>query len=878
MFCNIFITGGTEEALNMHSIIDVKNATIRNNERGIVTKHYNNPSNEKMEIFHRAKNEEISFDSVKIENSKEEAMFIPSLTKYHTNFIPTFEEMTRPEKVGAITYKIIYSKFINNKKGIHGEHNHVDFANNVWKWNISYLEISGCQSGGFEIELPRVNDLLERQHHSVTFVQSKVHNNQNFAFGVLGYYARVNISNNNFYDNVCRRGLMTLDGMEKELTFNENRLENNNCKYAVDFDLKSHSEYSENVTGLFQYNVITNNRYTTNIKYSNVARGVGIPVTYAVAIKGVQNIVARRNIFENRELQYELVAGITSLTLESTLNVKENYWGTTDQYKIKQWIFDFDDWNNYAIADYFPFLSISNPGGDLSNDEEIKLELDLEHLGGRIWKDLTLPARGRPYIVYADLTVMPDATFTLQPGTELLFRPNVGILVLGRLIASGLPYSRIKFGAVNPETFGRRKRQTAEPFAGEYLSASDVRLNGGKNDKEGFLELYNITSKSWNIMCDNQFNEKTAEVVCRSLGLETVNVDVRFTPLYDYFVYGKPMYFLKEFWTYAYYCKGDEDTLDLCMKRINYNIKSCIFAANYTFIRCGERNLPPPMQYWGNIRFAHWKYEEEIVPFIREQDRSRLLYVDIDGAGMLHGEKVGAIQTTYASPIMSNINITRCVSNGIDVVAPRHQLDIENQNISGNLGYAVNILVLNGDSTQSSVSSFTPLTINTVPYNLYGLVDICRREKEIVVDNRLILFYKYSQSAVDCVKIIHGLSSVGPKKVALRFLQFSLFHDDFYRNLIEIFDGKEITENNMMAQLIANSTQAEIKQKYMSSGNYLTIHIHASPSYGFHGFIAEVVTIPLSGLTYPGKMLGFFLHFCNNCNFVIMILLALSLR
>ena len=844
LFFDFSSLGGSSEALKMHSLIHIYNATIRNNERGIVTKHYNNPSNEKMEIFHRANNEEISFDSIKVENSREEAMFIPSLTKYHSNFIPTFEEMTRPERVGTVTYNIKFSKFINNKKGIHGEHNHVDFANNVWKWNVSYVEISGCQSGGFEIELPRVNDMHERKSHSVTFTQSKAFNNQNFAFGVLGYYAFVNISNNNFYDNVCRTGLMTLNGMEKALNFNNNRMENNNCKYMVDFDLKSHSEYSENVRGFFQNNVIINNRY----KY--VTQGLGTtntPVTYAVAIQGVQNITARRNIFENRELQYELVAGITSLTLNSTLDVKENYWGTTDQYMIKERIFDFDDWNNFAIADFFPFLSIGNPNGDLSNDKEIDIELDLNHLGGRIWKDLTLPARGMPYIVYSDLTVMPSVKFTLQAGTELQFYPNVGILVLGQLIASGIPNARIKFGPVHS---GRHKRQLSG--SRDFISASDLRLSG-KKDNEGFLELYNSTSKSWNIMCDSQFNEKTAEVVCRSLGLETVNVDVRFTPLYDYYVYGKPMYFIKEFWGYAYYCKGNEDTLDLCMKRINYNIKSCIFAANYTYIRCGERNLPPTMDYWGNIRFAPANYEEELNPFIRDKDRSRLQYVDIDGAGMLHGEKVGAIQTTYVSPIMNNNNITRCILNGMDIVAPRHNVDIINQNISGNLGYAINVLVLNGDSTPSMTSSFIPLSSNTVPYNLYGLVDICRREKEITLNNRLILFYKYSQSAVDCVKIIRGLSSIGAKSVALRFLQFSLFHDGFYRNMVEIFDGKEILENNMLAQLTANSTQDEIKLKYSSRNDYLTVHIHASPSYGFYGFIAEVVTIPLSGLTYPGN-------------------------
>lgn len=847
------VTAVAQGTSAIHSRIFVYNATIQSNERGVVTKHYNNPSNERMEIFHRAKYEEISFDAMTIENSVKEAMFIPSLTKYHENFIPTFEEMTQPEKVGAIAYFIHDTKIINNGKGIHAEHNHVDFANNVWKWNVSHVKIHHNRQGGFEIELPRVNDILERQYHSVDVRECELYNNDNFGFGVDGYYALVRIRNNRFADNQCVRGVVRLTGMEKELYFGYNLIQNNYGKYGVDFDLKGHSEYSEEVNGTFEYNTIVDNR---NQFISTAVGTTQTPTTYAVAIRGVQNITANRNIFDNPRLQYELVAGITSLNLDNTLNVKENYWGSRDQYKIKERIFDFDDWNNYAIAEYFPFLTAKSLHGTISSGEAVEIELDINHLGGRIWQDLTLPARSNPYIVYSDLTVMPNVKFTLQPGTQLQFYPNVGILVLGKLIAMGVPYNRITLGPVqNPD-------DGYIPPVSSPLTSAEMRLIGGQSPNEGFLEFFNTSTKSWNLMCDSQFNEKTGEVVCRELGLETVNVKVRFTHLYDYYVYGKAMYFIKEFWAYSYYCRGDEEAMSLCMKRLNYKIKPCIFAANYTFIRCGPRNLPRTPQsmtdFWGNIRFAQPNYEEEIVEYIHDEDRSRLQYLDIYGAGMLHGEKVGAIQTTYVTPIMNYLNITTCLYNGLDIVAPRHGFDVEKQNISGNLGYAVNILVLNGDSTDSQQSSFIPLVTNTVPYNLYGLVDICKMEKRIVVENRMILFYKYAQTAVDCVKIVQGLGVVGSKHVAIRFLQFSLFHDDFYRNNVEIFDGEQITLTNQLAELRANSTETEIKRRYMSTGDTLTIHIHASPSYGFYGFIAEVVTVPLSGLTYPDES-----HFYN---------------
>jgi hypothetical protein len=77
------------------SQINFYNCTIQHNKQGILTKHYNNPSNEKLEIFHRIKEEEIRFEMVNVFDNMEEAMYIPSLTKYHDQLIPTPEEMTR---------------------------------------------------------------------------------------------------------------------------------------------------------------------------------------------------------------------------------------------------------------------------------------------------------------------------------------------------------------------------------------------------------------------------------------------------------------------------------------------------------------------------------------------------------------------------------------------------------------------------------------------------------------------------------------------------------------------------------------------------------------------------------------------------------------
>lgn len=840
-----------EHSVNpINAEINLHNVTINNNDQGIVTKHYNNPSNEKQEIFHRTKLESIRIKHATVKNNKREAMHIPSLTKYHENFIPTIEEMTRSQRVATIKYTIEFSDFINNGRGIFAEHNHVDFANNVWHWFLRNCHVESSASGGLEIELPRVNHEIDQQSHSVSVQETTFSNNKQFAFTIAGYYANITIINNILKNNWCRRGVMILSGMEKDMYIFNNVIRNNEGKFAIDMTIISHSEYGQNVSAWVGYNTIKDNGSpgSNQIQSSTI-----VPTSYGIALRGVQKFVARRNLIANANFQYELVAGIQALLLESTVDVRENWWGTEDQFVIKKRIFDFDDWNSYAIADYFPQLTSHTTDSDVATGSAVNIPLDFDNLGGRIWNSLSLPYRSKPYIVKTDLTVMPNAVLYIEHGTELRFQPNVGILVLGQLVARGMPYSRIKMGPITMQSSlsynhdVRKKRDV-----------STVRLRGGLQKNEGFLEFFNASTSTWNIMCDSQFNEKTAEVVCRELGMETVNVKVRFTDLYDYYIHGKPMYFLKEFWAYSYYCHGDEETMDMCLKRINYQILPCIEASNYTFIRCAERNLPSDMEYWGNIRFAPSTFEENLNEYMRNEDRSLLENVDIYGAGMLHGKKVGAIQSTYIVPIMNNLNVTGCVSNGLDIVAPREELSLKNQNISDNLGFGVNIIVLNGDSQDNQYSAFDPLVINTVPYQLYGLVDICRMEKNIIINRRLILYYKYSETAVDCVKQIKSLHS--ERKIVLRLLQFNLYNDDFYRNSLEIFDGQSASRVNLIAELSANSSRIfDVRRRYLTTTDTMSVHIHASESYDSYGFIAEVVTIPLSGLTYPGKNLSILL-------------------
>jgi len=75
-----------------------------------------------------------------------------------------------------------------------------------------------------------------------------------------------------------------------------------------------------------------------------------------------------------------------------------------------------------------------------------------------------------------------------------------------------------------------------------------------------------------------------------------------------------------------------------------------------------------------------------------------------------------------------------------------------------------------------------------------------------------------------------------------------MFNDTVYRNAIELYNGEYFDYRQNIMTLTVNSTLAEIRRQYRTSPLYDTmgIRVTASPAFEDYGFIAEVVTLPLS--------------------------------
>lgn len=82
--------------------------------------------------------------------------------------------------------------------------------------------------------------------------------------------------------------------------------------------------------------------------------------------------------------------------------------------------------------------------------------------------------------------------------------------------------------------------------------------------------------------------------------------------------------------------------------------------------------------------------------------------------------------------------------------------------VNNSLGIGVSAVSLTGEGRASEESSFVPLKDVHIPYNLFGMVDICDTAKEIEIEERVLVYYKYDNNHVNCVKIFNSVYRVKP--------------------------------------------------------------------------------------------------------------------
>ena len=98
------------------------------------------------------------------------------------------------------------------------------------------------------------------------------------------------------------------------------------------------------------------------------------------------------------------------------------------------------------------------------------------------------------------------------------------------------------------------------------------------------------------------------------------------------------------------------------------------------------------------------------------------------------------------SPLVSSVNISQSASDGINLISPPKTINLLYNKIEDNLGVGISAAVLSGEIREAETSAFLPLTEAPVPYNTFGMIDMCDPHKEIVIEQRVLLYYKYDNN------------------------------------------------------------------------------------------------------------------------------------
>lgn len=827
------------------------NTKIKRNQRGIIASYYNRYLDEIGDHFLRKANESIRLVDCEISHNEKEAIRIvsPYWNIYHSN-------------LSEISVHINNTLITDNGRGIYQFSHDMRQSNNIFHWVLQDNTIERNQDGGFDVSLPYVWQYNENFTHSLYFDNNTWRDNRDFGLIIDGHYASFNMSNDNFSDNQCKHGLISIRGMEKKMKIKQNKIENNNGTFMIEFKIDSQSEIMGEISAKFYKNIVRHN-YGDIIDKSIYQ--LFNTQTCVVCFRGIQKVKIQRNLFDDNKLDYELLAGIKTARINNDVDVKENWWGTSDDNKIKKRIFDFDDWNNHAVANFRPYLKVDEFYSDtVTTSWDIIEPIDMENLGGRIVNNLSIKYREKPYIIHSDITIMPESTVIIEPGVVMEFAPNVGILVLGTLRAIGEGGNKIIMRPIEHEDNNIPPKSIIKRGILPNNNEPTIRLcKEGKcnsTTNEGFIEFFNKTTLQWIPLCDMRFNERNAQVACRQLGYDPLNVYVSHDRRYELHPGS-----LTRIWSWPepLQCSGNEEKLEDCNIRLNgqlYGHKyNCPWDGKWIFINCGKRNLESTKDYWGGIRianseFEHHLYEHRMHDLVTHETVKRvesvLKHINIEGAGILHNEKSPAIQSVMKNPEILFVNISNCAYHGINIISPTNTLQLRFNTINNVLGNGVNLLSLTGEGREADESSFAPLKEINIPYHLFSMVDICDTTKEVEIEERILIYYKYDNNPVNCVKIFR--STYRAKPIGFRLLQFNLFNSTGKPGRpdeITLYDGDvyNVTAKKI-GQLEFNSKHE--KKLFKTDGPSLSVKLFAHGASGVHGFIAEIVTLPISAIGF----------------------------
>ena len=466
---------------------------------------------------------------------------------------------------------------------------------------------------------------------------------------------------------------------------------------------------------------IRNNTFLDNQRIRLFSSNYLRTKTQAVlAVKG-GNVTIKYNSFINPLFSHELAALLKDR--EHVLLAEENWWGTRDECKIKDRLFDFEDRVELAQIQYYPFLDSNNSTSPKLLDGVRPLcFLRGNNLGGTLNHVLNITNPNDAYRVISDVTILSDGVLFIEGNITLEFPLKSVFLVQGKVIIKGNKKERVKF-------------LPKEPLL------QDIRLVGGPAPWEGVVEIW--INSTWMPVCVHTYGHED-DIVCRQLGYEPVNS-------YYHNPSGKEKIFL-----HNVKCDTDQgDSITICNKRNWISSSSC--TRNVLYVAC---KIP----YWAGVhlavtskesilsnvevRYAGFPYRDDLtIPGIAFRvDLPRHV---ISGVFVSNSAAIG-FQIMYPDPLkdsneIENSTIAETESDGVRLESPF--IEFLSTNVVNTKGY--------GFSYRYNWNALNTHVVKMADATVKKFMDICTESETFISDSSVVYYLVVTlRSRAACKAII----------------------------------------------------------------------------------------------------------------------------
>ena len=501
---------------------------------------------------------------------------------------------------------------------------------------------------------------------------------------------------------------------------------------------------------------IRNNTFLDNQRIRLFSRNYLRTKTQAVlAVKG-GNVTIKYNSFINPLFSHELAALLKDR--EHVLLAEENWWGTRDECKIKDRLFDFEDRVELAQIQYYPFLDSNNSTSPKLLDGVRPLcFLRGNNLGGTLNHVLNITNPNDAYRVISDVTILSDGVLFIEGNITLEFPLKSVFLVQGKVIIKGNKKERVKF-------------LPKEPLL------QDIRLVGGPAPWEGVVEIW--INSTWMPVCVHTYGHED-DIVCRQLGYEPVNS-------YYHNPSGKEKIFL-----HNVKCDTDQgDSITICNKRNWISSSSC--TRNVLYVGC---KIP----YWAGVhiavtskesvlsnvevRYAGFPYRDDLtIPGIAFRvDLPRHV---ISGVFVSNSAAIG-FQFMYPDPLkdsnkIENSTIAETESDGVRLESPF--IEFLSTNVVNTKGY--------GFSYRYNWNALNTHVVKMADATVKKFMDICTESETFISDSSVVYYVVVSlRSREACEAII----TVPPKYT----IGLQLIYHNVYGIAFHVYNGTNKTKGTL---------------------------------------------------------------------------------